>query len=414
MLYKRAIEELLKNELLNTHPSIMLVGPRSIGKTTALTQLAKSTLDLSIPSIKEAVEADPDLILSRTEKPVLVDEWQELPEILWAIKRAIDTDSQNKPGQYLIAGSAEANINTASYPLSGRTIRKNLYGLTQAELEGNPTHNIIDELFSDLTTSRFPSHKGGKQDLIKRIARGRFPNLVGLKPKTRNQRLNAYIDHTIQRDAALLADKRPRPELFKSFLKVVASFTGEQPTKKMLADRTNISIPTADTYLDTMHKLCLIATLPGWKSNLTKRELDNKKIHLIDTSLACNLTNLSEESLITNDRLGHLTETFVVSEFLTHLQTSQTQAQLFHFRTKDQTEVDLVAETNEGQIAAIEIKAGKSVTDQDAKGIRHLKTRLKNRFHCGIIVSTIEYPRQVEDRIWAVPLSYLWQTAPQT
>ncbi len=409
MLYERAIGHKLTDELLPSHASVMLVGPRSIGKTTILSSLAKSVLDLSIPSQKEAAASDPDLILARLEKPVLIDEWQELPEILWAVKRAIDRDLTNKPGQYMIAGSAEANVHTLSYPLSGRTARTKLYGLSQAELENNSNYNIVDTLFTALSTSSFPSYQEGKKDLIKRIDKGKFPAFVNLSAQARDQRIHAYIEHAVQRDAALLSDKTPRPELFKSFLKVVASFTGDQPTKKMLADRTNISVPTVDLYLETLQKLCFVATLKGWRSNVTKRELDNKKIHIVDTSLVCTLLNLSEDSLITYDKLGHLTETFVIAEFLTHLQTCEAQAQLFHFRTKDQIEVDLVIETSEGSVAAVEVKAGKNVSDKDAKGLRHLKSKLQEKFHCGIILSTAEHPRQIEEKIWVVPMSYLWE-----
>lgn len=68
----------------------------------------------------ELVETDPDAALRRQPEPLLLDEWQSVPSVLGAVKRAIDDDPQ--PGRFLLTGSVRAAATSISrFPAASRS-----------------------------------------------------------------------------------------------------------------------------------------------------------------------------------------------------------------------------------------------------------------------------------------------------
>lgn len=94
--------------------------------------------------------------MQSTTGTVLLDEWQEAPEILGAVKRAVDGHLPTSAERFLIAGSVRARQQADTWPGTGRMIRVRMSGLTQAELAGDATYNPIDTMFLD-TPPRFDS-----------------------------------------------------------------------------------------------------------------------------------------------------------------------------------------------------------------------------------------------------------------
>ena len=83
----------LLDELMADLPAVLLVGPRAAGKTTTALQRAASVIRLDVPGEALAFRADPDAIIRGASEPVLLDEWQAVPETFSAVKRAIDTEA---------------------------------------------------------------------------------------------------------------------------------------------------------------------------------------------------------------------------------------------------------------------------------------------------------------------------------
>ena len=142
----RLVDPLLK-ELLGELPAILLTGPRATGKTTTGGRHAAAVVHLDRPAEAAAFRADPDAALAEQEEPVLLDEWQEVPEILGAVKRAVD--SNPRPGRYLLTGSVRADLEATTWPGTGRLVRLPMYGMTVREqggrLEGS---SFLDRLAS--------------------------------------------------------------------------------------------------------------------------------------------------------------------------------------------------------------------------------------------------------------------------
>jgi hypothetical protein len=105
-----------------SHPAVLVVGPRACGKTTTTTRRhCRSVLRLDVPAQAAVVRADPDAAVRGLDEPVLVDEWQLVPEILGAVKRAVDDDA--RPGRFVLTGSSQADLSTSGWPATGRGLR---------------------------------------------------------------------------------------------------------------------------------------------------------------------------------------------------------------------------------------------------------------------------------------------------
>ena len=75
---------------------------------------------------------------------------------------------------------------------------------------------------------------------------------------------------------------------------------------------------------------------------------------------------------------GHLLETFAVGEILKQVSWSDAPVTAGHFRTEAGEEVDLVLERDDGQVIAVDIKAGSRISGEDFRGLRQLKERQKS------------------------------------
>ena len=103
-------------------------------------------------------------------------------------------------------------------------------------------------------------------------------------------------------------------------------------------------------------------------------------------------------------------ENFAVMELARQLTWSDERGRLYHYRTKDQTEVDAVLETPDGRVVAIEVKAGATVRGEDLAGLRHLSQRLDSRFVAGYVLYTGQQTLPFGDRIRALPIDALWRS----
>jgi uncharacterized protein len=105
-------------------------------------------------------------------------------------------------------------------------------------------------------------------------------------------------------------------------------------------------------------------------------------------------------------------ENFVLMELARQLTWSEQRAYLYHYRTRDQIEVDAVLESADGRIVAIEVKAGTNVRTEDLAGLRHLARRLGDRFIAGYILYAGQQTLPFGDRLRAMPIDAVWRLAP--
>lgn len=406
-LYPRALEHLVAEELLPSFPAVMVVGPRGTGKSTSLSKYADTTFDLSVPAVRTAVAEDPDGVIDRATGAVFVDEWQELPEILGSIKRSVDQIGGGQAGRFIITGSVRARRQAATWPGTGRFIRVRMYGLTQAELDRDSRYNPVDLFFAN-EPAAFGHSELTRNDYLQRITAGRFPVAVDLEGRNRSRWYAAYIEQLIDRDAQQVSERTAQPAKLRAVFTSCVARTAQELNRQATARDADVDFRTAEYYIGLLEDLSVIIQLPVWHSKRLKRLTQTPKVHVLDPGMACHVLN-ADVAVLGQDAtlVGQLFETFVAAELATHVETAQEQTSLFHFRDRDGHEVDMVLEQR-GRIVGLEVKSATAVDRADAKGLMWLRDKVGDDFRYGAVLYSGTIPFEIDDRIWALPLSTLW------
>lgn len=408
-LVPRLIEPRLR-ELMSELPAVSIVGARATGKTTLAKQVAKTVIQLDRGAEAAAFVADPDVALRGMEEPVLLDEWQEVPEILGAVKRAVDEDS--RPGRFLLTGSAHANVETRMWPGTGRLVRMRMHGLIERELEGSGNSLFLERLrgaeVSALTSS-------GAEDLrsyTARAIRGGFPGAaLRLSSRARGRWLESYAEELVARDASQLRAATSTQKLGR-YLSAVAVNAAGVVSEQTLFEAAGVNRKSAQAYEVLLSRLFVLDVVPAWHSNRLSRLLKTPKRYLSDSSLVAAIGHMSVDSVLRDgDALGRILDNFVFMQISAERDLMESPPQIYHLRdTNGRHEIDIVVEFGNGKVAGIEVKATAAPRPRDARHLEWLRDELGDRFVAGVVLHTGPRVFPLSDRIAAAPISTLWST----
>lgn len=407
-MYPRHLARDLRESLEDT-PVVLISGARQTGKST-LAQMyagAQSYVTFDDATIAQAALSDPLGFLQSLPKPVVLDEVQVVPEIFRSIKYEVDRD--RRPGTFILTGSANVLLlPRLSDSLVGRMEVLTLWPLSQGELSGM-RERFIDAAFDPAPPVLGPSRMRGR-DIIDRVLEGGFPEVVG---RSRDRRVRAwfrnYSTTTLQRhieDASHIDASGEMPRLFA----LVASHATGVANVSKLSRSLDIPHTSLVRYLNLLRASYVVQGLPAWSPNLGTRLRKTEKLTLLDSGLLAFLQNVDADRMIIERELfGALLETFVLMELRKQFGWNDTLAHLFYMRTASGTEVDIVIESTDGRVVAIEVKASTKLDTRDRRGLEFLRDQLGPRFIRGIVLYTGERTLPFGDRIWAMPIDALWR-----
>ena len=409
MSYVPRLVDPLIAELLAGFPAVLVVGPRACGKTTTAARHARTIVRLDREAEAAAVRADPDGALD-VAQPVLLDEWQLAPEILAAVKRAVD--ARPGPGRFLITGSVRSDLERSGWPLTGRALRVQMYGMTEREIHGGcTTESLLDRLAAHgvdgLST---PNDSPVLNEYIARALRSGFPDAV-LSPsdRIRRQWLRAYVDQLLTRDAGMIGNGRD-PVRLRRYLHVLCLNTAGVVAAQTLYESAGVDRKTARAYDRLLSNLLVVEEVTAWWTNRLKRLVRTPKRYVLDPGIVAAQLRLDVTGVRRDgDLLGRLLDTFVMAQLRTEAAVSETEPTLYHLRSEQgRHEIDVVVEYADGTVFGFEVKSGGGPGTDDAKHLCWLRDELGDRFIGGAVLHTGPRRYRLAERIVAAPICALW------
>lgn len=405
--YRTRLLDPLLEELLRDLPALLVVGPRATGKTTTAARHAATIVQLDRAAQAAPFEADADVALRGLDEPVLLDEWQVVPAVLGAVKRAVDSDP--RPGRFLLTGSVRADIDVETWPATGRVVRVDMYPLTVAEQVGRATRPLVDRLMEGeaLTPASDPPDLRGYVELA---LQGGFPEVaLGMSGRARERWLDSYVDQLLTHDVLNLESGRD-PHRLRRFFEAYALNSAGLVEDKTVYDAAGINRRTAVAYRQLLRNLLVIDELPSWTSNRLKRLVQAPKRYLIDPALLGGVLGVDAAGVLRDgDLLGRLLDTFVVAQLRAEATVAEARPRMYHLRQEDgRHEVDIVAEVRGGAIIGIEVKASGAPSADAARHLAWLRDHFGESFLAGVVLHTGPATYSLGEKLTAVPICTLW------
>ncbi|EEQ59853.1 hypothetical protein CBFG_03563 [Clostridiales bacterium 1_7_47FAA] len=355
MYIQRAMEERIE-KLAGFFPVLMICGPRQVGKTTMLKELAGrwvrqvNYVTLDFPQVRALAKEDPELFLQQYVPPVIIDEIQYAPELLPYIKIRVDENPEK--GQYFLTGSQMFHMmRNVSESLAGRVGILTLYSLSQSEMEGRENKAFLP---SDVKMT------GGNlnvSEIFERIYKGSMPAVKVNEGMPVEEYYGSYMQTYLERDIRDLVKIKDESRFLK-FIACVAARTGQEVVLADLSRDTEIDGKTAENWLSLLQSSGLIYLLPPYYNNTIKRIVKRPKLYFMDTGLACYLSLWNNpRALELSAMAGAMFETYVISEIIKSYANAgiDTRNRLCYYRDNNNKEIDLIILEN-GKAYPVEIK----------------------------------------------------------
>lgn len=417
--YPRIIDELLKKKL-RTSGAVLLKGPRWCGKTTSASRLAKSIIFMQDPSTKKQnialAKASPKIFLDK-ETPLLIDEWQTIPFIWDAIR--FEIDQRNAFNQFILTGSSSP-IETSKITHSGlgRITTLVMRPMSLYESRDSSGEYSIKDLFNGL----YPSGAISKHDILDYAylaCRGGFPNVLELEKEDSLEISKNYFDSLVNQDFILNIKQDRDIQKFKLTLRSYARNIGTScPLTTILKDvNSNNDLSISDTtiysYLKYLNDIYILDELNAWSPLLrSKVAIRTSPTHyFVDPSIATAALDITPLDLINDLRtFGFIFESMVIRDLKIYAETNG--ASLYHYRDKNDFEVDAIIHFNNGKRAAIEIKLfDDEAIEKACKNLIKFKNniisqKMKEPSFLMVITGTKNAYRR-EDGVFIVPIDCL-------
>ena len=380
----RLVAESLE-ERLRIMPAVVVTGARQSGKSTLAQELApgdRRFLSLDDLDVLDAARRDPESLFGGAA-PVTLDEVQRAPDLLHAVKRAVDR--ARSPGRFLLTGSANlALMRRISESLAGRASYLTLWPMTHREQKGEGRGGVWEELlvqgeehWLDLAAAR----PDGAQDWRTSARRGGFP-LPALYFKSSRERavwFDGYVQTYLERDLQAISSIAALPD-FRRLMRAACLRLGGIVNQTELGRDVGLPQATVHRYLNLLETSYLLVRVPPYAVNRTKRLVKSPKLYWGDTGLALHLAGDPEPG-------GAHLENLVLHDLLAWRDARLERAEILYWRTSIGEEVDFVIESG-GRLLPVEVKATGRPRLRDARHLLTFRKEYGGRARAGLLIHT--------------------------
>jgi len=419
----RVIDEEL-DELLGGLSALAIEGPKAVGKTATALRRAKTVYRLDDPAQAELVAADPGR-LATGAPPILIDEWQRVPESWDIVRRSVDADPS--PNRFLLTGSAAPTAPPTAPPThsgAGRIVRLRMRPFSLAE-RGLATPSVsLRQLMGGGDTHIQGETSVNLGAYTEEILRSGFPGIRQLRGRALRAQLEGYVARMVDKDLHANGGGVRNSEALIRWMRAYAAATATTATFETIRDAATVgenkkpARPTAVRYRDALARLWLLDPVAAWlpSKNYFSRLTHPAKHHLADPALAAVLLGASVDALLEGDDttpipaqgplLGRLFESLVTQSVRVYAQAAE--AEVKHFRTKaGRHEVDLIVERADQRVLAIEVKLARTVSDHDVRQLLWLKERMRDDLVDAVVITTGPNAYRRPDGVAVVPAALL-------
>ena len=423
MAYRRRIIDDTLDDVFPHLAAVSLDGAKGVGKTATATQRAATILDLSIPRRREVVSANEDYVV-QLPRPVLIDEWQLVPDVWDRVKTAVDADPAG--GQFLLAGSATLAPGVRIHSGAGRIVSLMMRPLSLAERDiAVPTVSLRELLGGN--APKIAGHSPvGVADYADEILASGFPGIRPLPERPRELQLDSYITRIVTHELRDNGITVRKPRALRAWLAAYAAATASTAMYSTIRDAATAgeaekaSRVTTDAYREHLTRLFILDPLPAWipAFNRLNRLSAAPKHHLVDPAIAARLVGVRKAGLLAGDgdRVSRETGTWLGALFESlaaqsvRVYAGAIGAEVGHLRTnadRYSREIDLIVEGDDRQVLAIEVKLGASVGDDDVRHLLWLGDQIGDRLVDKVVITTGDTAYRRRDGVAVIPLALL-------
>lgn len=375
---------------LRVMPAVVVTGARQTGKSTlaqALTPGERRYISLDDLDAMELAQRDPEALVEGPS--VTLDEVQREPDLLRAVKRAIDR--RRRAGQFLLTGSANLLLmRGVSESLAGRATYLTLWPMARREQRGLGRCGLWEELVG-AEEREWPdllrADTAGQEDWAALARRGGFPT-PAVHMRTAAERavwFEGYVRTYLERDLQTLSSIAALPD-FRRLMRAACLRLGQLVNQTELARDVTLRQPTVHRYLNLLETSSLLVRVPAYAVSRTKRLIKTPKLYWGDVGLALHLAGLAEPT-------GAHLENLVLHDLLCWRDARVERAEILYWRTATGEEVDFVVEAGR-RLIPIEVKATPRPRLRDAAPLRAFRAEYGKAARAGLLLhtgSTVEW-----------------------
>lgn len=413
---QRVCDKLLASEL-KASGAVLIEGAKWCGKTSTAQQAARSSLYMQDPdktsSYLAAADTKPSLLLNG-ETPKLIDEWQMAP-VLWDAVR-FEVDKRNKPGQFILTGSAVPSDNLVAHSGTGRISRLLMRPMSLWESGDSNGSISLKELF-DKNTDISATSNLSIEKIAFLICRGGWPASVSQENESALKMATNYVESVINMDVQRVDGVEKNPERVRMLLRSLARnistmISGQTIMADMESNDIGISEKTLSSYLNALRRIFVIEDTPAWMPSLRSKTAirTSPKRNFVDPSIATAVMRTNPSGLLNDfETFGFMFESLCTRDMRIYAQAND--GAVFHYRDKNELESDMIISLRDGRWAPVEVKLGNKQIDEAAKNLLFLQSKI-NTEKMGkpsflMVVTGGEFAYTRDDGVLVVPIGCL-------